>query len=317
MLREDRLLQGSFDAHVHGWPEFAVGMPPRVDNIEWARQAAEAQMRGFIVKSHVFPTTTTALMLRTLQPQLQIYGGVALNPPVGGLSPLTVELCAQTGGRIVWMPTWSARHDPPRPSIFRERMKPFISIIDKDPESVPELSIFGEDGALLGDVIQIIDLCKQYEMVLATGHLPIASSLVLAEEAEARGAQLVLTHPLSGSVGASIDEQKAVVAHGGMIEHVFVGSMPMHQRMHPQKIVDAVEAVGAEHCIMASDAIEGWNPPAPELMRMFIASMLALGVSESDVHLMTHDNPARLFRLDEDPPEPVAIGEPLDGGCCE
>ncbi len=178
---------------------------------------------------------------------------------------------------------------------------------------MPDLTIFGEDGALLPEVIKIIDLCKQYNMVLATGHLPIASGLVLAEEAEARGVQLVLTHPLSGSVGATIDQQKTVVQHGGMIEHVFVGAMPMHQRMHPQKIVDAIAAIGVEHCIMASDAIEGWNPPEPELMRMFIGSMLALGVSESDVHQMTHENPVRLFRLDEDMPEPVSVEEPVVG----
>lgn len=205
----------------------------------------------------------------------------------------------------MWMPTWSARQEPPKPSIFRERMKPYISILESEPELVPDLGILAADGTLLPEVVRIVDLCRQYRIVLATGHLPIAASLILAEEAESRGVQLLLTHPLSGSVGATIDEQRTIVGHGGTIEHVFVGCMPMHQRMHPQQIVDAIEAVGVEHCVMASDAIEGWNPPAPELMRMFIASMLALGVSEGAVHQMTHENPVALFGLDDDP-RPVA-----------
>jgi hypothetical protein len=181
-------------------------------------------------------------------------------------------------------------------------MKPWITTLETDPDSVPDLTILGADGTLRSETVRIIELCRQYDLVLATGHLPIDSSLILAEEAEARGVRLLLTHPLSGSVAATIEDQKTIVAHGGTIEHVFIGAMPMHQRMHPRRIVDAVAAVGAEHCVMGSDAIEGWNPPAPEIMRMYIATMLALGVREAEVRLMTHENPGRLFRLDEAAP---------------
>jgi uncharacterized protein DUF6282 len=302
MRREDKLLEGAFDTHAHGHPEFTLAMPPRVDNIEWARLAAAAGMRGFVVKSHIFPTTTVANMLRTLHPELDVFGGISCNPSSGGLSPLTVELSAQTGGRIVWMPTWAALQDPPKPSIFRERMKPYVKTLETDPESVPDLGILAPDGTLLPEADRIVELCREYDMVLATGHLPIEASLILAEEAESRGVRLLLTHPLSGSVGATIDQQRTVVGHGGMIEHVFIGAMPMHQRMDPKRIVEAIEAIGADHCVMASDAIEAWNPPAPEVLRMFIASMLALGVPEGAVHQMTHENPERLFRLDERKP---------------
>lgn len=297
MQREDRLLEGAFDTHAHGHPEFTLGMPPRVDNVTWARLAASAGMRGFVVKSHIFPTTTAAHMLRAVEPGLDILGGISCNPSSGGLSPLTVELAAQTGGRIVWMPTWSARQDPPKASIFRERMKPWITTLATDPDSVPDLGILAPDGSLLPEVSRIVELCATFDMVLATGHLPIEASLILAEEAQAKRARLLLTHPLSGSVEATVDQQRAVVRRGGMIEHVFVGCMPMHQRMHPQRIADAIEAVGAEHCVMASDAIEAWNPPAPEVLRMFIATMLALGVAEGAVRQMTHENPERLFNL--------------------
>jgi len=307
MLREDRLLEGAFDSHAHGYPEFTLGMPPRVENTEWVHLASRAGMRGFIVKSHTFPTTTTARMLNQLEPGLQVYGGITCNPPTGGLSPLAVEIAAQTGGRVVWMPTWAAQQNPPKPSIFRERMKPYISTLETDPQWVPDLSILGADGALLPEVIRIIDLCARYGMVLATGHLPIASSLILAEEATARNARLLVTHPLSGSIGATIEDQKALVKLGATIEHVFVGCMPMHQRMDPKRIVEAIGAVGVEQCVMGSDSIEGWNPPAPELLRMYIGTLLALGVDEGAVRAMTHENPEDLFRLDVWP-TPEAAG---------
>lgn len=183
-----------------------------------------------------------------------------------------------------------------RPSIFLERMRPWLRTLDAS-QPGDGLTILGEDGALDPAAGAIVDVCRQYDLVLASGHIPIRASLVLSREARKRGVRFVLTHPLSGSVNASPDEQREIAANGGMIEHVFIGCMPMHQRADPRRIVAAIEAVGSEHCIMASDAIKAWNPPAPEVLRMFIASMLALGIKEDDVYLMTHDNPACLLSL--------------------
>lgn len=308
MLREDALLEGAFDVHAHGYPEFTLGMPPRVDNVEWARLAAAAGMRGFVVKSHIWPTTTTAHMLRALQPDLEILGSITCNPPVGGLNPVSVEIAAQTGARVVWMPTWSARQEPPKPSVFLERMRPWVTSLESDP--VESLTVLGPDGALLPEVSRILRLCQRYELTLATGHLPIGSSLALVEEAEALGVRTILTHPLSGSVGATLDDQRTAVAHGALIEHVFIGCLPMHQRADPRRIAEAVEAVGPDNCIMASDAIEAWNPPEPEVLRMFIATMLALGVDEGAVRVMTHDNPVRALGLEKDRPARPDAADP-------
>jgi hypothetical protein len=200
------------------------------------------------------------------------------------------------------MPTWSALHDPPKRSIYQARMQAWLKTMDSNlTEFNGGVRLIGDDGQLLPAVLKILDVCKSYDLVLASGHIPVPASLLLSEETKKRGIRFVFTHPLSGSVGATLDEQATVVANGGMIEHVFIGCMPMHQRADPKKIVEAVRAVGVEHCIMASDAIEAWNPPAPEVLRMFIGTMLALGMKEDEVFQMTHDNPARLLGLSPQP----------------
>lgn len=235
MEREDRLLQGALDLHAHGYPEFTLGMPPRVDNVEWGRLAAAAGMRGFVVKSHLWPTTTTAHMLRALYPELEVFGSITLNPPAGGVDPVSVEIAAQCGARMVWMPTWSARQDPPRPSVFMDRMKPFVKSVDPTLADLDGgLTVLDAAGELTAAARQVVALCAEYGMTLASGHLPIAASLALSREAARAGARFLLTHPLSGSVGATVEDQLAVVAEGGMIEHVFIGCMPMHQRADPQ-----------------------------------------------------------------------------------
>jgi len=298
MQREDRLLEGAIDIHAHGYPEFTLNMPPRVDNVEWAKLASAARMRGFVIKSHLWPTAGAAHLLRGLYPDLEIFGSITLNPPAGGLSPFAVEVAAQTGAKVVWMPTWSARHDPPKHSIYLTRMQGWLKTLDASlTEFGGGVRLLGEDGKLLPVVLQILDVCKTYDLVVASGHVPVQASLLLSQETKKRGVKFVFTHPLSGSVGASLEDQAAVVANGGVIEHVFIGCMPMHQRADPKKIVESIRAVGPENCVMASDAIEAWNPPAPEVLRMFIASMLALGLKEDEIFQMTHDNPARLLGL--------------------
>jgi hypothetical protein len=78
MRSEDRLLEGAIDIHAHGYPEYTLNMPPRVDNAEWARLASVARMRGFVIKSHIWPTADAAHVLRSLYPDLEIFGW---NPP--------------------------------------------------------------------------------------------------------------------------------------------------------------------------------------------------------------------------------------------
>lgn len=302
---EDVLLRGALDLHAHGHPEYTTRRRPRVSNIEWARLATAAGMRGFVMKSHVWPTSQVAAMLAELNPELEIFGSITLNPPVGGLSPTAVEFAGQLGAKVVWMPTWAARHVPPKASITLERMRPLMSTLDperaKDQDAI---SVLDRDGSLQPVVGEILAVCRAYDLTVASGHLPPAASIVLARAARAAGVRFVLTHACSGSVDASIEEQQEIARLGGFIEHVFISCMPMHQRGDPRKIAAAIQAVGPEHCVMASDAGEAWNPPAPEVLRMFIASMLALGIGEDAVHLMTHDNPARALGLPAQPDQP-------------
>lgn len=297
-MNADLLVEGALDLHAHASPEFTRSMPGRVSNVEWARLASRSRMRGFVVKSHVFPTCAMTNVLAELFPELEIFSSITLNPPAGGLSPLAVELAIAAGAKVVWMPTWSARHESVHHSIVLERMQAHLSTLDSQYWPRHGLTAVDDRGQLLQHVDDILGICARAGVTVASGHLPISQSMLLCERMVELGGSFVLTHPLSSSVDASIDHQRSIAAAGGWIEHVFVGCMPMHQRMDPRLIVEAIEAVGAEHCILATDAIETWNPPEPELLRMFIATLLNLGIPDDQVQLMTHDNPAAALGLD-------------------
>jgi predicted metal-dependent phosphotriesterase family hydrolase len=62
-------------------------------------------------------------------------------------------------------------------------------------------------------------------------------------------------------------------------------------------MVEAIRAVGAEHCIITTDLGQYMNPPAAEGMRMFIALLLKNGITEHEIELMAKVNPSKLLGL--------------------
>ena len=299
MEKADLLLVGAVDMHAHGYPYYTLRMPPRVNDYDWALSAREAGMAGFVIKSHMWPTVSEAYLLSKVVEGIAIFGSITLNYTVGGLSPLAVQIAAESGAKVVFMPTWCSKNDVDKGCHYRDRMRPFITVIDEETKDWQGISLVDDRGNLVPQVNEIIKLCKQYDLVLASGHISIEESLILCKSAVREGVKFVLTHPLTAPlIAASLEQMKEIARMGGYIENVFMDCMPMHRRMHPKQIVEVIEYIGCEQCIMSSDAIEAWNPKPPEVLRMFIASLLALGVREDAVYHMTHTNPAHLTGLD-------------------
>jgi len=252
-----------------------------------------------VIKSQVLPTVERALLVRKVVPGIEVFGGVVLNYSVGGLNPLIVELAAELGGKVVWMPTWSSKNDLSKSQFFLDRMKAYLKTL-KQVVPGPEAGIEILEGGKLKPVVkEIVQMARDHRMVISSGHMSSQESLVLVEECTKQGVPFTLAHPFSRSVGASIPEQKEIAKRGGYVEHCFVATMPMHQRLELSKIVEAIHEVGPSQTVLTTDAIQTWNPPPPELMRMYIASLLQLKVDEESIRLMVQKNPAKILGLDE------------------
>ena len=101
-------LAGVIDFHVHSGPD---SRPRSVSDLEIARIAKRAGMRGLVLKNHFTMTADRAWLAMQEVPGLEIFGGVALNHSVGGLNAEAVrQLAAFSGGRgkVVWLPTFDA-----------------------------------------------------------------------------------------------------------------------------------------------------------------------------------------------------------------
>jgi hypothetical protein len=302
---EDQLLQGAIELHAHAYPEFSLRMRGRVDEIEWAKLARAAGMRAIVMKSQVFPTVERANLVRRVVEGIEVFGGITLNHPVGGLNPLAVEVAGELGGKAIWMPTWSSRNDLSKSQFYLTRMKAYIRTLDQIVPG-PEAGIEIVDGGKLKPVVkEIVQIARDHKMYVSSGHLSIQESLALVEECTKQGVPFTLAHPFSRSVGASVEEQKEVARRGGYVEHCFITTMPMHQRLELSKIVEAIQEVGPSRTVLTTDAIQTWNPPPPELMRMYVASLLQLKIEEEAIRKMIQENPSKILGLDDEPREGI------------
>ena len=280
MSHADRILEGALDIHVHFAPD------PRVERrgsaVEIATQARDMGMRGLVLKSHEYPTHPVAYTVSEVVPGITLIGGIVLGVEVGGLNPMAVESTAGMGGRVVWMPTYSAR-------AYRQYRGLSGGI-----------SILGDDKRLVPEVYAILELVKSHDMVLATGHLSTEESMTLVSEARDLGIQrIVVTHATTMSfwTGMTLEDMKTLASMGAYIEHCLHVMMPLTYRLAPRELVETITAIGTEHCIVSSEFGQDYHPMPAEGMRMGIATLLQAGLEEVEVGMLVKDNPSRLMGL--------------------
>lgn len=278
----EKLLSGSIDMHIHHSPDPRAQR--RMDALQLALEAEKAGMKGIVLKSHDYPTAPVAYTVNQMVTETTVFGSITLNHEVGGLNPYAVEASAKMGAKIVWMPTLASANDVNR----------------KGGDHKTGIALMSSDGALLPPVLEILDIIKSHEVIVATGHVSVEESVALVKEAQKRKLpKIMVTHPLSKRVGAhlTLEQQAEMVARGAVIEHCFLSTLPLHGRMDPLELVAAIQAVGAEHVVLSTDLGQSWNPAPAEAMRMAIATLIRCGITEQEIELMVKTNPARLLDL--------------------
>jgi predicted TIM-barrel fold metal-dependent hydrolase len=276
----DRLLKGSIDMHAHYGPDpFAAR---KVDALMGAQMARDAGMRAIVLKNHQYGTAPLATIVSKVVPDIGVFGSICLNAEAGGLNHEIVETAAKLGAKVVWMPTQSSNYD----YMHNELRTDGISILD-------------EKGKILASVEKILDIAKHYEMVVATGHLPVNGVFVLAASAVKKGiSKIVATHALGWHVDTyfTVAQQCRIADMGAFVEYCFVTTIP-EGGLDPKEMVNAIKFVGAERCILSTDLGQVNNPAPSEGMKLMITLMLNNGLTEREIEVMVKENPARLLGL--------------------
>jgi hypothetical protein len=268
----------------------------RVEDLEAAQLASQAGMKGFVLKSHMWPTVGRVYQIRNQIKGIEVWPSIALNTSAGGFSPWTLESALKQGVKVIWMPTWSAKNDIQRGGFSRVMKKWLTTLNQIEPRD--GLTVFNDSGEIDRKVKDILALAKDYDVAVSTGHLSPEEGLAVAREAKKMGLKkLIFCHPDSRAVGAQMEHVKAMAEMNFFIEFTFLGLLPAFWRISIQEICQRIKEIGAERSILTTDTFFEWTPPPSEMMRMYISSLLDQGITGDEIEIMAQKNPSELLNV--------------------
>lgn len=271
---------GLIDMHVHSAPDIR---PRFADDIETARRAARAGLRAVLIKSHVALTADRATIAEKVVGGVRVFGGLALNYPVGGLNPAAVEVALKLGAREVWMPTLDAAN---------HRLAHGLG---------GGIALLGEDGSLLPAVYDILDLLRPADAIIATGHVSVKESCVLVGEARSRGLKkIVVTHPEAAFIRMPASVHREIAGEGVFFERDYVDTRPRpgsRTEVSLAQIAAHIRQVGVESTVLATDLGQTYNAAPVEGLRAYLAELTSEGFTWPELRRMAEENPSWLLSV--------------------
>jgi Family of unknown function (DUF6282) len=276
-----RDLRGAIDIHVHSDPD---KVPRSLDAFEAVRFAKDKGMRAIVLKSHYDPTAGLALLARKATPGIEVFGGIDLNLPVGGMNPHAVEHMAQTNGgwgRIVWMSTFDSENQ----ARASKSNRPFVRV--------------SQNGALLPETRAVIAAIAKHNLVLASGHVSAREALLIFDEARRMGVRaMVATHGMSPPTSLTVKQAQQAGRLGAFIEFTGGTLATENAQARIDRITEEIRKIGIEHAILSSDLGQAGNPLPADGFATFMEALRQKGFSDQELDRMTRQNPARLLGLE-------------------
>jgi hypothetical protein len=289
----DDILQGAVDLHVHPAPS---PFPRRIGILDAARDAAEAGFSAIVVKSHHTSMQTDVLALHSAglaDVDVEVYSGVALNRTIGGLNPYAVELFLGLGAKVVWFPTISSRAHIDFHHVHHNSRFPTTDLGLREHEP---LSILDEDGQIVPEVYDILEVIRSHGAVLNAGHLPAEEIDLLIPTARAAGVdRIVVSHP-TFIIGASPARTAMWVQEGATVEHCLALAVGRAESPLTQDaLAPYLEACGVGGTVFSSDLGQRASILPVSGFRRMVRRMLDAGYPADDIHRMVATNGRQLL----------------------
>jgi hypothetical protein len=286
-------LVGISDVHISAAP--SVYTERAFTELELATQARDVGYRGLLFKDHHTINADRTQYVRALVPGIAVHGGVVLNHPVGGLNPSAVEAAINFGAKCVWMPSLhSAGHEAHYGSVeYRDLTLKFQG--KKLP--LKGITILDSEKRILPEVFNILELVRDADIILGTGHLTTEEVFSLVRAAHDLGiTKLLVQHVEIAVTKRSLDEQIQLAEMGAVLEHTFNAVFYQHAKV--DEIALAIKKHGAERGVLATDCGNIFTPHPIEAMRLFIMMLMQNGIPKEGISLLTRKIPADLLGIE-------------------
>lgn len=284
-MKQKISLNGVIDMHVHTTPDVCQRT---YNDLELTAAAVRAGARAIVIKGHHCSTVARAALCNVYNRAafesnaFVMYGGLALNCEAGGLNPKAVQTALEMGAKVIWLPTVDAEND-----------------CRKHGRS-GGIRMTNGRGVLLPELRRIFMLIKDYDAVLATGHISPEEIRCVIDSARNVGVQkIVITHPEYWVVDMSLEMQKELISdYNVVLERCFMQPLKSGQWVsNAERNLEAIRKLGAESTILSTDCGNPATPPWEESLRQYLQFMAGHNVSPEELRSMTKTTPTRLLGL--------------------
>ena len=278
-------LKGVIDLHVHSHPDIRERA---YTDFELLEAGIKAGAKAIVIKTHHGTTMDRAYLANEYNKKIYngnndfvMYGGITLNYAVGGLNPIAVETALKLGAKIVWLPTIHAANQMEKFG----KTGGINCVIDGKP--VPVLT-------------EIFSLIKEYDAVLATGHLSPEEIFIVVDYAKQMGLEKILiNHPEFWVVGMSNEDQERLVKEYGVyLERCY--AQPMGGGVYKSNLEDnyeLIKKIGCENIIVNTDGGQVENPHWELAFAEYMQYLFDRGITKEELEVMTIKNPAKLLNI--------------------
>ena len=286
-MKQTISLNGIIDMHVHTAPDVCRRT---YNDLELTAAAVHAGARAIVIKGHHCSTVTRAALCNAYNRMafdsnaFVMYGGLVLNYEAGGLNPKAVQSALEMGAKVIWLPTVDAEND------CRKHGKS------------DGIRMTNAHGVLLPELRRIFTLIKEYDAVLATGHISPEESRCIVDSARNIGVRkIVITHPEYWVVDMGLETQRELISdYNVILERCFMQPLKNGRWVsNAERNLTAIQKLGAESTILSTDCDNPATPPWERSMRQYMPFMVDHNVSPEELRSMTKVTPARLLGLSD------------------
>lgn len=283
-------VSGAHDMHVHAAPDLAERVG---DDFEIAEICLNAGYKSILLKSHLESTASRAFLAHKVVPDLNIYGSITLNTPVGGINPSAVEIALKQGVKEIFMPTsYSLAHSQihGKPGSYKHRTS------DLKIESEP-ICIVDDNNDLLPETIAILELARDYKVPIGTAHLSEKEIIALVYKASIIGTEIIITHPHFHPPNLGNSIVKELVKLGAKVELCAGTVFPVPGYGRVEQVVSLIKEVGYKNIFITSDAGAPSKPMPPDTLSTYLYCLYMKGIPKEHIDYMFKINPVKIFNL--------------------
>ena len=279
-----QLLEGAYDTHIHAGPDSFACRP--VSEADVAKMACDYGMGGVVFKLQSAIGAARQQFVQEIadryadehgKKRVEVYSGVVLNKPVGGINPYAVEASLEMGGKYVWTPSRDAAHHK-----------------RAEGRTDAGVEVCTPDGSkLVPEMYEILEMIAKKDAILGISHQSTRERFMLVKAAKEAGVQrIVIEHPQNDVTKTTIEQMREFRKMGAYLGMCYVCAVPnfVNPYVDETEIRDIIRALGTDHLVAQTDMTQVQTPDPVCALRLFAKSLLSLKITEDEVRRIFVDN---------------------------